>query len=115
MEHAQIDDMLTDRFKVIFTPERIIQKGEKEEESKEDDDDVIPFIQVSVSIAELKQGSTKVVKYPALQVAIQRMILEVETQSVSQMFAFMSKLLSLFNQEKTHSNLSARQLKEKAE
>lgn len=32
----QIDDMLTDHFKVIFTPEKIIQR--REDESKEEED-----------------------------------------------------------------------------
>ena len=36
VEHMQIDDMLTDHFKVIFTPEKIIQR--REDESKEEED-----------------------------------------------------------------------------
>lgn len=37
------------------------------------DENDIPFIQFSVTKAELHEGTTKVEKYPALQAAIQKM------------------------------------------
>lgn len=94
--------MVTDNFKIIFSPEKILHKEDfqtaklKNADEKKDEEDV-PFMQLSVTKAELHEGTTKVEKYPALQMAIQKMNIQVDTQSVLEILSFVSKLVALFN------------------
>lgn len=112
--HMQIDDMVTDNFKIIFSPEKILEKEEfkvaKFSNPLKRDEDHIPFVQFSVTRAELHEGATKVEKFPALQLAIQKMNIQVDTQSVLEILGFVMKLVALFNEEKKV-NLTAKTLK----
>ena len=109
VDHIQVDNMATMENPVIFRPCRLLQNEESKEEENEE---YTPFLQAKIEKHISKSNKTERYTFPCIMVAVQEMVLDIETKTINNILLAARKIFDVFIQD-NNEFLSAKFIKQR--